>query len=146
MLASNRFVRRVIFVTKCEQFLPLLLMCGQPFWELQLWCLLWCLWPAACGVAAGRRPFTPSHRMREVVRACTVLFQNNKGCSILLLYHVVSRAGKSTEMSSISSDRGAMTALPDNFLSLNGDDGLSEQGEVDGRVFDSEMNRSFLQI
>eukprot|EP00750_Incisomonas_marina_P033282 INCI9727.1.p1 GENE.INCI9727.1~~INCI9727.1.p1 ORF type:complete len:1262 (+),score=171.05 INCI9727.1:222-4007(+) len=56
------------------------------------------------------------------------------------------RSGKSTEMSSISSDRGAMTALPDNFLSLNGDDGLSEQGEVDGRVFDSEMNRSFLQI
>lgn len=57
-----------------------------------------------------------------------------------------SNSGKSTELASIISDRGAQTALPDNFLSMNGEAEQDTQDAVDGRVFDSEMNRSFLQI
>ena len=48
-------------------------------------------------------------------------------------------------MANMISHRGATTSLPDNFLSLNGDEG-AEETAVEGRVFDSEMNRSFLQI
>ena len=57
-----------------------------------------------------------------------------------LLHH----PGRSTELANIISDKGAMTALPDNFLTMNGES--DQQDQVDGRVFDSEMNRSFLQI
>ena len=38
------------------------------------------------------------------------------------------------------------SGLPDNFLTFDGGGKRNQQQEVDGRVFDSEMNRNFLTI
>lgn len=37
-------------------------------------------------------------------------------------------------------------ALPDNFLTMTAEADPDAAAEINGRVFDSEMNRNFLQI
>ena len=79
--------------------------------------------------------------VRVVLYLCLNVLWGGSVPHLCCLFH---HPGRSTELANIISDKGAMTALPDNFLTMNGES--DQQDQVDGRVFDSEMNRSFLQI